>query len=258
MLFFSGSGPFFKPGGYDRLQKRHHGAKFGAELLNGMLLLTLTSGQEVRATLFVLLDPGLCETAVADLRQDFAHLFARLLGDNARSCGIIPLLRSVADGVTHIAEAAAINQVDDELEFMEAFEISDFGLVASFRECLKARFDQFTHTSAQYGLLAKQVGFGLFGESRFQNAGARAAEPFSISEGQRLRRAAGILFDGQQRGRSTAFGENFANTVAGRFWSDHGDVNGGRRLDGAEADVEAVREHQSLALLEIWLNGVAI
>jgi len=41
---------------------------------------------------------------------------------------------------------------------VEAFEISDFGLVACFRERLEARFDQFTYAAAKYGLLAKEIG----------------------------------------------------------------------------------------------------
>src|SRR5260370_4175265 len=42
------------------------------------------------------------------------------------------------------------------------------------------------------------------------------------------------------------------------LWSNHGDIHRGRRLDGAETNVEAVREHQSLAGLEIWFDGVPI
>ena len=38
----------------------------------------------------------------------------------------------VADGVAHVAEAAAIDQVDDELQFVQAFEVGDFGLIAGF------------------------------------------------------------------------------------------------------------------------------
>jgi hypothetical protein len=33
-LFLCGSGGFADPGSYDRIQERHHGPKFGAELLD--------------------------------------------------------------------------------------------------------------------------------------------------------------------------------------------------------------------------------
>src|SRR5215469_15046806 len=46
--------------------------------------------------------------------------------------------------------------------------------------------------------------------------------------------------------------------MPGRFGSDHRNVDGGRRLDSAKANVEAVREHQRFARLEVWLDGVVI
>src|SRR5258708_32146139 len=90
-----------------RLKEWHHGTQFRAELLDGVLLLALTRGEEVGAALFVFFDPGFCESAVADLREDLAHLFSRLLGDDARSGGIITLLGSILDAVAQEAEAAA-------------------------------------------------------------------------------------------------------------------------------------------------------
>src|SRR5438309_1438330 len=83
------------------------------------------------------------------------------------------LLRGVADGITHIAEAATINQVNNEFELMHAFEISDLGLVACFRKRVKSGFDQLTHTATKDGLLTKEIGLRLLGESGLQNAGAR-------------------------------------------------------------------------------------
>jgi len=100
---------------------------------------------------------------------------------------------------------------------VEAFEVGDFGLVARFRESFKSRLDQLTHAAAEDGLLAKEVSFGLFGESGFQNPGARAAESLGVSEGKRFRLTAGILLDRQERGCSSAFGEDFANAVARGF-----------------------------------------
>src|SRR5712664_297467 len=168
-----------------RLKEWHHGTQFRAELLDGVLLLALTRGEEVGAALFIFFDPGFRKAAVADLRKDLAHFFSRLLGDDARSSGIITLFGSITDGVAHVAEATTVNQVDDQLELMEAFEVGNLGLIACFRERLEARLDQFTHAAAKYGLLAKEVRFGFFGESGFQNAGTRAAESFGVSESKR-------------------------------------------------------------------------
>src|SRR6266852_711776 len=168
------------------------------------------------------------------------------------------MARSFADGVAHVAEAAAVNQVNDEFELVETLAVRDLGLIASLCKRLEARFDQFTHASTKYGLFAKEVSFSLLGERGFQNASTRAAESLGVSEGKRLRGTAGILLDGEQRGSSSAFRENFANTVAGSLWSDHGDIDSSRWFDGAEANVKTVREHQSLAGFEIRLDGLAI
>src|SRR5258708_15618352 len=164
-----------------------------------MMLLALAGCQEVGAALFIFFDPRLGETAVANLREDLAHLVPRLLGDDARPGGVITLFGGVADGIAHVAEAAAVNQVHDELELVHAFEIGDLWLVACFRKRFEARLDQFTDATAEHSLLAEKIGFCLFGKRGFKNAGARAAESFGISQSKRSRGAAGILFPSQAR-----------------------------------------------------------
>ena len=59
--------------------------------------------------------------------------------------------------------------------------------------------------------------------------------------------AGGVLVDGEQRRRAAAFDVELADAVARRLRRDHRDVDVRRRRDRAEADVEAVREHQHLA-----------
>src|SRR5205823_6446019 len=54
-----------------------------------------------------------------------------------------------------------------------------------------------------------------------------------------------------QAGCATALGEDFAHAVAGRFGRDHRHVYGIRGLDLPEANVEAMREHQRIAGLEV-------
>src|SRR5271155_1124593 len=91
-LFFRGCSFFFEAGGNNRLKKRHHGAKLGAELLDGMALLALASGEEIRAASFIFRDPLFRKTAIADFREDLAHFAARFLRDDARAGGIVAVL----------------------------------------------------------------------------------------------------------------------------------------------------------------------
>ena len=258
LLFLRGGGFFFEAGSDNRLKKGHHGAKFGAELLDGVALLALARGQEIRAARFVFRDPFLSKAAVADFGEDLAHFFARFLRDDARAGGVVAVFGGVADGIAHVAEAAAIDEVDDKLEFVHALEVGDFGLIAGVDERVEARFDQFADAAAEDGLFAEEIGLGFFGESRFENAGACAAEAFAVGERERFGVAAGVLLDGDESGRAAAFGEDFADAMAGSFGRDHGDVDVCGRLDGAEANVEAVREHQRLACCEMRLDLLAI
>jgi len=93
-----------------------------------------------------------------------AHLFACLFRDDARRQNN-RLLGCIADGVAHVAKASTVNQVNDELEFVEAFEISDFGLVACFRERLEARFDQFTLRRRKVRPARQEIGLCFFRKS---------------------------------------------------------------------------------------------
>src|SRR5260370_26313993 len=113
-----------------------------------MSLLAMARAEEIGAALFVFFNPFFGEAAVANLRENFAHFLARFLGDDSRSGGIVALLGGVAHGIAHIAEAAAINQIDDVFQFVEALEISDFALIAGLDQCLETPPAQFTHHAA--------------------------------------------------------------------------------------------------------------
>src|SRR6185312_2107616 len=61
-----------------------------------------------------------------------------------------------------------------------------------------------------------------------------------------------------QRGHALAVLELAADQVARALGGDHGDVDAGRGLDVAEPDVEAVREEQRVAVLEVGLDGLGV
>jgi hypothetical protein len=66
---------------------------------------------------------------------------ARKLGQPLSFSSIHFWFGGIADGVTHVAEAAAIDQIDDKFQFVETFEVGDLGLVACFGERFESRFD---------------------------------------------------------------------------------------------------------------------
>src|SRR5580704_12153971 len=138
-------------------QECHHLAKFAAYLLDGLIAGGFAHRQELVAAGFVFLHPLLSEIAGLDFFEDLLHLGASLIVDDARAARIIAILGRVGHGIAHVAETAFIDEIDDELQFMQALEIGDLGGIASFYESLETGADQLGRSTAEYGLLAEQI-----------------------------------------------------------------------------------------------------
>src|SRR5258706_13647737 len=67
-----------------------------------------------------------------------------------------------------------------------------------------------------------------------------------------------VLLYRDETGCATAFDKYFANTMSRRFGRNHRHVNGIRWLDLTEADIEAVREHERVARIQVRLNFVLV
>ena len=72
------------------------------------------------------------------------------------------------------AEAALVDQVDDQLHLVHALVVGDLGLVAGLDERLEAELDQPRDAAAEHGLLAEEVALGLLRERRLDHPGAAA------------------------------------------------------------------------------------
>src|SRR5580704_1508604 len=242
------------PRGHNRIQKRHHRPQLRSELLNLALLLRLPPRQKVRAAFFVLLDPCLGKTSIADPGQQLLHLFARFVRNNFRPSMIIALLRGVADGIPHIAQPTAIDQVHNQLQFVHAFEVRHFRLVPGIHQRLESCLDQFAHASAEHRLLAKQIRLGLFRKRGLQHARARGSQSLRVRQRKRLRVPRSILLHCDQRRCASAFHKNFPHPVTRRLRSNHADVHIFRWSNRAKANIEPMREHQRLPGLQVRLN----
>ena len=170
----------------------------------------------------------LAKAAVLDVVEEGLHGLLDFGRDDARAGDVVAPLGGVGDGVAHVGEAAAVHQVDDELELVEDLEVGEFGLVAGLDEGLEACLDEGGGAAAEDGLLAEEVGLGLFGEGGLEHAGAGAADALGVAEGEREGVAGGVLLDGDEAGDAAAFGEDLADAVAGAFGRDERDVDGRR------------------------------
>ena len=171
---------------------------------------------------------------------------------------VVAVFGGVAHGVAHVLQAALIEQVDYQLQLVHALEIGGFGLVARLDERLEGALDQLGDAAAEDRLLAEQVGFGLFLERGFENAGARAADAARIRQAHAVGAAAHVLMHGEKARDARPAREHLSHAVSGRLRGDHRDVHGVRRLDGVEVYVEAVREHERLAGQQMGKHRLAI
>ena len=135
---------------------------------------------EPRSPLFVFCDPLSGEVTAADIGEHLPQSGVRLLGNHFRSSGIVPIFRSVAHRIAHEVESAAIHEVDDQFEFVHAFEICDLRLIPGFYQRFKPCFYQRADAAAEDGLFSKQVGFGFFGKGRFNDTRTRAADALGV------------------------------------------------------------------------------
>ena len=175
-----------------------------------------------------------------------------------RPADVVAVLGGVRDRPALLGDAALIHQVDDQLELVQALEVRDLGLVAGLGQRLEAGLDQLRRAAAQHRLLAEQVGLGLLGERGLDRAGAGAADGLGVGQGERQGVAGGVLLDGDQHRHAAAVDELAADEVAGALRRDHAHVDVARRLDVAEADVEAVPEEQRVAVVEVRLDRLAV
>src|SRR5208337_5650962 len=100
----------------------------------------------------------------------------------------------------HISQAAAIEQVHNQLGLKQALEVGALGLIAGLDQRLKACLDERAHAAAEHRLLAKEIGLGLFLECGLQHSRARAADALQVTEDKRVCLASGILVNSNEAG----------------------------------------------------------
>src|ERR1035441_665096 len=146
----------------DGVEKRHGGAEFLADDFDGVFGFGFAEGQKLLAAGVLVGEESLGKRAVLDFGEDLLHGLAALGVDDAGAGDVVAPLGGVGDGVAHVCQAAAVDQIDDQLELVHALEEGALGLIAGLDESLKAGLDEGADAAAEDGLLAEEVGLGLF------------------------------------------------------------------------------------------------
>ena len=213
----------------DRVEERHLRAELGADLLDLVVAVLLAEPLELLAARLVLVDPALGERARLDVGEDVLHRGLGALGD-PRPGDVVAELGGVGHREAHEVEAAAVHQVDDELELVHRLEVRELGLVAGLDERLERRLDERRHAAAQQRLLAEQVGLGLLRERRLEDAGAGRAERPRVGEDAIAGGPRRVALDREQGRHAAALLVHAAQQVARALRRDHPDVDDvGRR-----------------------------
>ena len=224
----------------------------------GMLLLFFAQLVEVGAAGLVFGDPLLRELAGLNVSQRLLHRLPGRVANHLLAARQVAVFGGVGDRIAHAVEPTFVNQVDDQLHFVQAFEISNLGCVARFHQRFESLLDERSQAAAEDRLLAEQVALSFFLESGLQHAGAGRSDAMCVCETEFVSVSAGILMDRQQRWHTAAFAINAADQMSRALGSDHHHVNVGRRNDRLEMNAESMRNAQNLSGMQIGLDGLFV
>ena len=230
-----------------------------ADDLDRMVTSCVAHRLEVRHAVLVLRNPLLGELAALDLREQLPHRLLGLGGDDARAGRVVAPLGGVADRVAHVVQAAAVHQVDDQLQLVQALEVGDLGLVAGLDERLEAGLHQRARCR-RTAPPARRTGRSRFPRrtsSRSRRRGcSRCRAPYASAVARPCPVASwctasspGVPPPSLNTSRTRCPGAFGATIVTSTSL---------RRHDPVEADVEAVREHQHLAGGQVRLDVVLV
>src|SRR6201991_645403 len=152
----------------------------------------------------VLQHPVAGEFSGLDVGQHALHLGLGRIGDDARAGDVFAILGGVGDRVVHVGDAAFIDQVDDQLYFVQAFEIGHFRSITGFGERFETSADEFDETAAENDLFAEEVGFALFAEIGFDDARTATADAAGVGQREFKRVAGRVLVNGNEAGNAAA------------------------------------------------------
>ena len=142
---------------------------------------------------FVFVHPVFRELAGLNIFQRRRHALLHAGINNFWTDADVAPLGGFGNREPHAADAGFVHQIGDEFQFMQALEVGHLRRVAGFDEHFKSGLHQSARAAAEHGLFAEQIGFRLFLEISFEDAGARAANAFGPGERNFFRILAGVL-----------------------------------------------------------------
>src|ERR1700734_3462856 len=141
------------PSRFGRFQPGHAGAELSADFLDRVAEVGLHQLRVLAPPVLGLGNPLARELALLDFAEDLLHLPLGRLVHDARTAGEISILGRLADEAMHLGDAALMQQVDDELELVQAFIIGHRRLIAGLDQRLVTLDHELGGAPAEHGLL---------------------------------------------------------------------------------------------------------
>jgi len=156
---------------------RHHGAQTLANFLDRVLSFACSHGLETSLPNLVFQHPVPRELAGLDFIQHALHLRLGLLCDDPGAAGVIPILSRIRNGVTHVRNTTFVDQIDDQLDLVQALKIGHLRGVTGFGQRLVTGLNEAGQATAQNDLFAEQICLALFAKCRLDDAGPATTNP---------------------------------------------------------------------------------
>ena len=235
-----------------------HAAHLLADLFDEVVGVLLAECLQAGRACEVFLYPGAGKGAVLDVFEDTAHVVAGVFVDDARTAKVVAELGGVADRVVHEVDAALVEQVGDEFDFLQAAVVGDLGLIASFDKSLEGGTDQGGETSTKDDLFREEVGLGLFGDTGVHHTDAGAAKGARVGQGDSFGLSGEVLLDGPEGRDATAVDVHLTQHGAWSVRGDHGHVDVAGWVDLPILQAEAVSDHQHVARLQVGTDILGV
>ena len=135
-----------------------------------------------------------------------------------------------------------MDEINDELEFVEAFEVGKLRRIAGANERIETGANERACSSAKDCLLTKKIGLRLLTKSCLDYARMRATDSLCPGQGGLLRMPAGILMNCNQTGRTAPSKKLATYHWPQAFRRHHDNVHISPGNDSAIMNREAMRE----------------
>src|SRR5690606_28096128 len=143
----------------------HHGAQLATDLLDFRFGIQAATRDDAGCASSVFQNKALGVFTSLNVGKNVAHGFFGFFGNNTRTGHVLAVFGVVRDRVVHVGDTAFVDQVDDQLELVQALEVSHFRSVAGFNQRFETGFDQLDGTASQNSPFAEHVDIGLFSVS---------------------------------------------------------------------------------------------